>query len=377
MLIELFIFAIILVAYGTFTTIAIIGIGRLRQGVDSRVITSSPAFISIIISARNEAEHIEECIDQLIKQQFPSSQFEFILIDDASDDNTYELAKNKLEKSNIDYVLIKQPEHQGKKRNFTKAIELAKGDIIITSDADVCYRHSNWLTAISNYFTKYQPNLLIMPIDFDTQSGLLSNFQILENIALTAITAGYAGQNSAFMCNGANLAFKKNAYNLVNGYQSHIHISSGEDVFLLEDLKKLDQKTIHYLLHKDVIVKTKPQKKIKDFINQRVRWAYKAKYNSNKLNRVAGLLIISANLIFLAILVSLFKNSIFTPYLVIFALAKLLFDFLLLFLASDFLGRTKYIWWLIPFECIYWIYALFIGTISLFWKPYWKGKKIK
>lgn len=376
MLIELFIFAIILVVYGTFTTIAIIGIGRLKQGVNSHSPVSGSAFISVIISARNEEEYIEECIDQLIKQRFPINQFEFILIDDDSDDTTYELAKQKLEASTLDYRLIKQTEHQGKKRNFAMAIELAKGDIIVTSDADVCFRHPNWLTAISNYFTKYQPNLLIMPIDFETQSGVLSNFQIIENIALTGITAGYAGQNIPFMCNGANLAFKKNAYNLVNGYESHIHISSGEDVFLLEDLKKLDQKMIHYLLHRDVIVKTQPQKKIKDFVYQRIRWAYKAKYNSNKLNRLAGLVIISANLIFVAIIVSLFKNPVSTPYLAIFALAKLLFDFLLLFLASDFLGRTKYIWWLIPFECIYWIYALFIGTISLFWKPYWKGKKI-
>lgn len=376
MLIELFIFALILVAYGTFTTIAIIGIGRLKQGLNSHSVIPTPLFISIIISARNEAEHIEECINQLSKQHYPTNQFEFILIDDASDDNTYELAKHRLEKTNLDYRLIKQEEHHGKKENFAQAIALAKGDVIITSDGDVCYRHENWLTAISNYFAKYGPNLLIMPIDFETQSGLLSNFQILENIALTGITAGYAGQKSAFMCNGANLAFKKSAYTLVNGYQSHLHITSGEDVFLLEDLKKLNHKEIHYLWHRDVIVKTKPQKRLKDFIDQRVRWAYKAKYNSNNLNRIAGLLIISANLIFAAILISAFRNSTFTSYLAIFAFAKLLFDFLLLFLASDFLGRTKYIWWLIPFECIYWIYALFIGTISLFWKPKWKGKKI-
>jgi cellulose synthase/poly-beta-1,6-N-acetylglucosamine synthase-like glycosyltransferase len=376
MLIELFIFAIVLVAYGTFTTIAIIGIGRLKQGLNSHSVMPTPLFISIIISARNEAEHIEECISQLIKQHYPTNQYELILMDDASDDNTYELAKRMLEKTNLDYRLIKQTAHQGKKENFVEAITLAKGDVIVTSDADVCYRHENWLTAISNYFAKYQPNLLIMPIDFETQSGLLSNFQILENIALTGITAGYAGQNSAFMCNGANLAFKKSAYSLVNGYQSHIDISSGEDVFLLEDLKKLNHKGIHYLLHRDVIVKTKPQKRLKDFIDQRVRWAYKAKYNSNHLNRVVGFIVISANLIFVAIFVAIFRNSVFTTYLAIFAIAKLLFDFLLLFLASDFLGRTKYIWWLVPFECIYWIYALFIGTISLFWKPYWKGKKI-
>ena len=75
--------------------------------------------------------------------------------------------------------------------------------------------------------------------------NLLSSFQITENIALTAITAGFCGINRPFMCNGANLAFTKHAYIEVNGYSNNFHISSGEDVFLLEDLKKLDSQRIH------------------------------------------------------------------------------------------------------------------------------------
>ena len=377
MVIELYIFAFVTIAYGIFTTLAVIGFNRLQIKIVSKERHSIPIFISIVLSARNEEKTIERCLQQLIKQDFPVTNFEIILIDDASEDSTILLANTILEQSPISFQLIKEPIHQGKKRNISKAISLAKGDIIVTTDADVIFRFNNQLTTIANYFEMENPEMLIMPIDFETEYGLLSSFQIFENMALTAVTAGYIGLKKPFMCNGANLAFKKTVFEKVNGYQSHHHISSGEDVFLLEDIKKLYPNGIHYLLSRALIVKTKAQTNVTSFFNQRLRWAYKAKYNSNLLNLSAGFLIIMANLLMPALFVAILNKSAIMPYLSIFVLSKFVFDFLLLFLASNYLGRFSYLIWMIPFQCLYWLYALIIGLCSLFIKPYWKDIKIK
>lgn len=376
MLIELYIFTIVIIAYGTFTTLATIGIGKLRRANELPLDKPSPEFISIVMSARNEEQTIEACIYQIMRQDYPVENFELIVIDDCSTDRTYQLADAVLKASSLNYQLIRQSEHKGKKHNLDLAIEKSKGRLIVTTDADVNYRNNNWLLSISCYFRKYGPDMLIMPLDFETREGFLPTFQILENFALTAITAGYSGIQKPFMCNGANLAFTKQAYKAVNGYHSHAHLSSGEDVFLLEDLKKLKGSAIHYFLSRSLIVKTTAQTRLTDFFSQRIRWAYKAKYNPNLLNMVSGIIILLANLLFLALIVSIIKKSVLVPYLSIFVVAKVVFDFLLLFLAADFLGRIKYIRWLIPFECVYWVYALFVGIGSLFVKPYWKGKKI-
>jgi len=101
---------------------------------------------------------------------------------------------------------------------------------------------------------------------------------------------------------------KNEAYESVNGYQSHLHISSGEDVFLMEELKKINPSLIHYGLIREFIVKTKAVTSFKNLFKQRVRWASKAKYNSNNLNIFAGFIILSANLLFLALLVAILKN---------------------------------------------------------------------
>ncbi|MBL7937499.1 MAG: glycosyltransferase [Bacteroidia bacterium] len=375
MLIELYIFAFVIIAYGTFTTLAIIGFNKLNRSFH-RSKKFDSLFISIVVSARNEEKNIKEFLHEIIKQDFPKTRFELIFVDDNSTDHTYLKAKEVLEQSGLNYQLIKQENHQGKKKNLAHAIDIAKGQIIITTDADVVHRHFNWLSTISDYFNACSPNMLIMAVDFNSQNDLLSTFQIIENVALTAITAGYSGVQKPFMCNGANLAFTKHAFEAVNGYQTHIAVSSGEDVFLMEAIKKQDPSSVHYILQRELIVKTTPASSLTMLINQRVRWASKIKINSNPLNTFAGFIILMANLIFLALLVAILKKSFIIPYLSIFALAKFVFDFLLLFLASDYLGRIKYIWWLIPFECLYWIYTLLIGITSLFYKPYWKGKKI-
>ncbi len=377
MLIELSIFSIIIIAYGIFITLAIFGINKLNHtSINQQSISSFP-FISIVVSVRNEAKNAEVFINQIAKQNYSKNKFELIVVDDLSDDNTVEVFRKQLESSDINFNIVQQLNHKGKKQNITEAIQLAKGTIIITTDADVIYRHENWLKIIGSYFEVNNPNLLIMPVDFEEQSNPLTWFQITENIALTAINAGFSGINKPFMCNGANLAFTKCAFESVNGYSSHLHISSGDDVFLLEDLKKIDVKAIHYSWQKEIIVKTKAVQVFDEFLSQRLRWANKAKNNSNIINVTFGFIVISANLIFLALMVAGLKNQPITPYLSIFALTKLIFDFLLLFLSSKILGKVKYLLLLFPFETVYWLYALFVGFGSLFFKPTWKGIKIK
>jgi biofilm PGA synthesis N-glycosyltransferase PgaC len=374
----LIIFACIIILYGCFTTIALIGFIQLRKknffGKEKK---PSPIFISIVASLKNESKNIKDFINEIDKQTFSKENYELIIINDFSSDNTEELLHFYLQKTKISFQIISQPTHKGKKKNMALAISKAKGNIIITTDGDVIERHPDWLKTIAEYFKNQNCSMLIMPIDYIASKGLLSQFQIIENIALTAINIGYSGIGKPFMCNGANLAFRKTSYDEVNGYESHFHVTSGEDVLLLEDFKKINEKHIHYGFKRELIVKTKPIQDLISFISQRVRWAYKAKYNPNKLNLLVGLLVVSSNMVFLALGVSIIKQSASIPYLSIFAISKFIFDFLLLLLASDFLRHSSKLVWLIPFECLYWAYSFLIGGLSVFWKPTWKGEKIK
>lgn len=373
MLIELYIFSFVIVAYGTFTTLALVGIGKLRRQVPAAPPESIP-FLSVVIAARNEEGQIERCLAQLERQSFPITQFEVIVVDDASEDNTFAKAQRFLENSRMNSSVVRVDQHQGKKYCLDYGIRKARGAVIVTSDADVVFRYSSWLATIANYFAACRPQMLVMPVDFETDNTWLTGFQVVENAALTGITAGYTGLRKPFLCNGANLAFTKQAYESVGGYQSHAHLASGDDVFLLEDIKRHYPQDIHYFFSRALIARTLPQATAGELLRQRIRWASKTRHNPSALNLFGGLVVMLANLLVLALLVAVARKSWIIPYLSIFVAAKFVFDFLLLFLASDFLGRIRYLVWFFPFECVYWLYAFVVGISSFFINPSWKGK---
>ncbi|WP_022756283.1 glycosyltransferase family 2 protein [Butyrivibrio fibrisolvens] len=89
--------------------------------------------ISVIMSVYNEHEYISEAIDSLLSQTY--SNFELIIIDDCSTDDTVEIIDRYA--SNDDRIkLYQNKENAGLTRNLNKALKLAKGDYIARMDGD-------------------------------------------------------------------------------------------------------------------------------------------------------------------------------------------------------------------------------------------------
>lgn len=375
-MILLAIFGLIIIGYGFVITIAMLGWARLNY------FKTDPAAehhtkVTVIIPAKEEAGNIVSCVQEIARQHYPAELLQIIVVDDASEDETYSAISQYVRSQDKNIVLVKQPQHAGKKQCITDAVARSTGELIITSDADMFGRSPYWLQTIVSYYEQHRPRMMIMPISYGLGTSFLGRFQAIENVALTGITGGYAGIGRAFLCNGANLAFQKEAFERVGGYESHRHLASGEDVFLLEDIKKAySSKSVHYLFSRLALAKTYSLNDARSLFYQRLRWACKAKYSSNGINALVGFIVVAANLVFPALLVGLVQKSPLVSYLSIFAMAKVVFDFLLLFLASDFLGTRPVLIFLLPFECIYWIYGTVIGLSSLVIRPKWKNRKI-
>ena len=100
-------------------------------------------FVSIIVPARNEQDNIERCLASLIKQNYPTTKFEIIVVDDNSTDNTLKRIKKLQQK----YPLLKIIELKDKPENWTgKTWASEKGylksgyDILLFVDADCYYK---------------------------------------------------------------------------------------------------------------------------------------------------------------------------------------------------------------------------------------------
>ena len=93
--------------------------------------------ISIVIPLFNESESLEELHDWILSSISSNSKsFEIIFIDDGSSDNSWQIIKNLAKKNKHTHGIL-FPKNFGKSQALNAGFKLAKGDYVITMDADL------------------------------------------------------------------------------------------------------------------------------------------------------------------------------------------------------------------------------------------------
>ena len=100
--------------------------------------------VSVVVPVRNNQEMIAECIESLLNQDFHKDEFEIIIVDNNSTDNTAEIIKRYPVK-----YLFEGKTGRTKARNT--AIKHASGDIICFTDSD-CVAHKSWIRELAQGF---------------------------------------------------------------------------------------------------------------------------------------------------------------------------------------------------------------------------------
>ena len=337
-------------------------------------------FVSIIIPARNEEINIAQLLSSICYQTYPSNCFEVIVVDDFSTDTTNELVLDFINRKN-NITLIKN-KNTGKKNAISEAIKIAKGELIITTDAD-CVVHEHWLSYLVSFYRQTNAKMIVAPVYLFNTLSLFQKLQTLECIALTASTAGSLYFNKAIMCNGANLAYTKEIFNEVNGFEGINNTASGDDVLLMYKIKKKYPKGIKFLKDMEAAAFTYSCFNIKQFISQRKRWASKRFSDLNTETKFVSLIVYLFNLFLLIVpCVAFFHNPItFYPFS-LFKLGLLLFsvkcviDFLLLFLSTSFFEERNLLIYFLPEQIIYVFYVVLVGFLGFGKKYEWKGRTI-
>lgn len=352
---------------------------RLRyfEPLPAALTSSHVTSFSIVIPARNESANIKACIDSILAQNYSKACFEVIVIDDFSEDDTaFIVSSMQALHDNVRLLKLsdffKQEEIQSfKKKAIEIAVLHAKGDWIITTDAD-CTVPPNWLTLYHQYIIKEAPVFIAAPVMFIPEKTVLNTFQVLDFLALQGITAAAVGAGKHSMSNGANLAFEKSAFIAVGGYQGVDQIASGDDMFLMHKMKKTLSNRIGYLFHPDAIVLTKAMPRWKDLIMQRIRWSSKARFYDDQSIFWVLLLVYLYNFIFLL----LFIMGQF-PLLWISLAFKTFFELFFLEGVSRFFKLQPTLRYFVLFQPLHIAYTIIAGLFGQVKTYTWKGRRVK
>lgn len=327
--------------------------------------------ISVIVCAKNESKNLSLLIPKLIEQDY--SQFEIVLINDASSDDTLKIMESfKAINENIKIVNVENNEAfwGNKKYALTLGIKAASNEFLLFTDADCIPKSKSWITKMSSHFSKTK-TIIIGYGAYAKHKGDLLNKLIRYETLFTAMQYfSYAKIGMPYMAVGRNLAYRKDTFYNRNGFINHLKIRSGDDDLFVNEAATKNNTSICYST--DSFTISKPKETFKQWFNQKRRHISTAKYYKFKHKFMLGLFYLSQLLFWtlaILLLVISFKPLIVSSIIIF----KFLFQYIIIGFSAKKLDESDTIWALPLFEFFLIIFQFSIFITNLISKPtHWK-----
>lgn len=355
---------------------------NVKRQIQSKSHSAVLPHITIIIAVRNESEHIHSTLTSVLNQRYPKDRYNVIIVDDFSEDNTLEILY-KIDSPHLkilslhDALPSSYKNIPNKKRALTLGIEHAIGDIILCTDGDVILPET-WIATIANAFENNETQFVAAPVLFRGTNTLLTYFQNVDMLSMIGIGAASMAMNTPYLCNGANMAFRKKAFQHCGGFEKHLHIAGGDDILLMQEMaRKWGMKSVYYLELIEATVYTQAEKSYEQLFHQRIRWMSKASaYSYWSMKATLVFMYVFHTLLFICIPLSIFISELRIPILLTY-ISKTSIDFLFI----NYINKTYKVFFkgiFMPiFEYMYIAYIAIAGTWALKGTYKWKNRWIQ
>jgi poly-beta-1,6-N-acetyl-D-glucosamine synthase len=331
-------------------------------------------YVSVIVAARNEDKNLPVLLADLRNQTYPISMTEWIIVDDHSVNKILGLKDfESLLYENLVIIELETGEI-GKKAALRVGSEQSKGELLIFTDADCCLK-PHWIESIVAQYVMNKNAMIIGLVNYHDRKGFLHRFYSFDLMSLVITGAGLASIGLPVMCNGANLAVRKDIY-LKNMALVRPEIVSGDDIFMLHSIKNNKKEKLMVLKLKEAVVTTNSPSTLNEFLNQRRRWASKSWLYTDKNTVFLALIVLLANLAIIGGFVNAIFTGIFSSLIYLF-LIKATADCFIITAGLNFFGEVKWILLFPVFSVFYPFYILYIFVLSSVGVYSWKGRIVK
>lgn len=327
--------------------------------------------VTLVIPFRNERPNLLTLAAELKK--LASSNLEILLIDDHSEDGSREFLADLMQ--DIQGVQVLKSPETGKKAALDFGISQAKGEIILTTDAD-CKFPDHWVEKMTDSFRQSEVMLVSGPVvSEDRGTGFFEKFQQTEWFSILLLTQVSFLRKQPLMCSGANLAFRKKAFEEVEGYSGNEKWLSGDDEFLLKKVVgRFGPESFIYLPLREVLVVTNPQSKWGDLVRQRIRWSGKWKAHRSFSHACAAVFTFFVQLVWLGSIYLFVQNRSTLAFLGGIWVIKILSEKVSLGNVGASLGFKPSLGYFILTSLIHPFFVVWVGLGTLFIKVRWKGR---
>ena len=358
------IFLIFLCGYFIQSVLFIIGINKNFSKINEKELPQA----TVVVAVRNEERNILRCLEALDQLIYPDEKLEIIISDGHSTDSTVKLVDDFIKDRKKFKRISANPEKEnliGKANAIDSAVQIAEGEIILTTDAD-CAPDPLWAKTICSY---YRDDVgIVNGFTTQTANSGFSGMQALDFVYLLIVAAGTINLGYPISCIGNNMSYRKKAYLETGGYEK-LPFSVTEDFNLLMAINRLGKYKIIYPLNRDALVTSLPCTGTKELYQQKKRWGV-----GGLGAPFRGFIILTFGFIvnLCLFLTPLFFSAVWL-YLVVF---KAAIDLFVLYPVHARLGIKDHLKYFIQFELYFVIYVVLLPVVVLSSrKVVWKGKE--
>ena len=327
--------------------------------------------ISVIVCAKNEGENVAQFIPILAEQDYPD--YEIILIDDASSDNTLEIFE-EFEKQYSNVRLVKVQNNEAfwgnKKYALTLGIKASKKDYLLFTDADCFPASKDWITTMSSQFTMHKTIVLGYGAYEKVANSFLNKIIRFETMLTAVQYFSWTKMGHPYMGIGRNLAYKKEEFYNVKGFINHMKIRSGDDDLFINQIATSKNTAICYV--PESFTYSQPKTTFKAWFTQKRRHVSTARYYK-AFDKIQLALFYVSQLLFLLLAIILLAFQF--QWIIVLSLIgfRYIFTWITLGFSAGKLKEKDVMYWFPFIEIVLIFTQLNVFIMNIFSKPvYWK-----
>lgn len=359
------------------------GLSKLARGrkcADVRELHALPT-VAIIVAARNEAKNLPRLLDCLLKQDYPREKLEICIVDDRSEDESWEiLSRAAAQHPHIQAIRITDtlPYFAPKKRALDRAIRATSGEILLFTDGD-CTPPPTWVkatvacydsdTAVVPGYSPYRFDRPVHPV----LRGMLS----LEFFSVAAVAAASIGLHRPVTAAGCNLSYRRRTYFQAGGFEAISQWVSGDDDLFILKVARQKLGKFAYALDPQAFVPAAAPTTWSKFWNQRIRYASKGRHYALPMTASLVAVYLLNAMLFFGALSLLLAPSPFGWLALGGWAGKNLFEFILLKKATHVFRIPGLLRYFLPTALVHPLYILIFGFLGLFSHFDWKGESFQ
>lgn len=359
----------ILVAATSIQIIYFLCFSSILSGKTKTTNPSTDIPISVVICAKNEADNLTEFLPSILDQEY--SNFEIVLINDASSDTTLEVMEQfRSNNSNVKIVDIENIEAfwGNKKYALTLGIKAATNEHLVFTDADCKPKSNRWIQEMASQFST-DKTIVLGYGKYESQKTFVNLLVRFETLLTALQYFTYAKLGSPYMGVGRNLAYTKSDFFKTNGFISHINVTSGDDDLFIQEAATKSNTT--FTINPDSFTISNPPLTFKEWFRQKRRHVSTASYYKFKHKFFLGIFFISKFTFYALsmLLYFLFSWKMITPVVVLYFITF----FIVLGISAKKFEEKKLIFFLPFLEISLLIFQFSIFISNTFSKPtHWK-----